>query len=101
MVGFDGGGATSITLYQASISKTSNTLSATSTLYNPTAGEARVDQDPAGSAIVTASTDVIGIVIPPYQITVATTQQLFLVAQATFGASTLSDFGSIECRRMR
>jgi hypothetical protein len=103
MVGFKAGGATSVTSLTASISKTTNAASAVSTLFLPTSAESRVETDPAASAFVTANGDVTGLVIPPYQILVGpgTTQVLFLTATATFSISTLSDFGSIECRRMR
>ena len=102
MIGFSAGGATSITILAASISKTTHALSGTSTLFNPTSAEARIEWDPAGSPVISASAP-LGLVIPPYQVLVAAgaTQQLFLVAQATFTAAGLSDFGSIECRRMR
>ena len=102
MIGFFAGGATSITILAASISKTTHALSGTSTLFNPTSAEARIEWDPAGSPVISASAP-LGLVIPPYQVLVAAgaTQQLFLVAQATFTSAGLSDFGSIECRRMR
>jgi hypothetical protein len=103
MVGFTAGGATSITLFSIGISKVSATLPSSATLFDPTSGEARVSWTPGTSAVILASGNVTGFVIVPYQILVAagSTQQLWLVANAAFTVSNLSDFGSIECRRMR
>lgn len=99
MVGLLTGTATSVTDYQAAISKVSASLPATDTQCVPTAGECRVDQDTAANVIGTAAD--ISITIPPFQVTVATTLQLFLVAKAVFSASTLSAYGSMEARRIR
>jgi hypothetical protein len=87
----------------AGISKTTHALPATAITNNPTLTEARTEWDPAGGAVALNNTDVLSLIIPPYQALVGagTTQTLFAVADATFGVSTLSDFGSIECRRMR
>ncbi len=98
MVGFLGVATTSITLLNASVSKTSNTLSATDTAAVPTSAEALVIYDTAANVV--GAGDIV-LTIPPFQVTVATTQAIFLVANATFSIAALSTYGSLECRRMR
>ncbi len=101
MIGFETGTSTSVTDYSASISKTTNTLSGTDTISLPTSGEVRIDMDTAANVFGTAAD--VAILIPPYQITVAAgaTTVIFLVSRAVFTVSTLTTYGSMECRRMR
>lgn len=100
MVGFTTGSATSVTAMRNCISATSATLPAADTTAVPTTGEAcsQVSQ----AADVTSAGEVV-LSIPPYQVTVTAgaTKVLYLVARASFTVSTLTTYGSLECRRMR
>lgn len=100
MVGFKGAASTSITDLVASISKTTNALSASDTQADPTSDETRVEYTTAANVI--GANDVV-LTIPPYQVLVGagTTQALFLVSNATFTVAALNTYGSMECRRMR
>lgn len=102
MIGFSAGGATTSSTLAGSISKTSNTLSSQSTTAaTPTSAESRMEVDT--NQVFGGSSFLSTISIPPYQVLIAsgTTQTLYLVAQSAFATSTLSTFGSMECRRMR
>ncbi len=98
MVGFKGAATTSYTLLSASVSKTTATLSGADTTAVPTSGEVLMQLGTA--ADVVGASDIV-LSIPPFQITVATTQAIFLVAGATFSTSTLAAYGSMEARRIR
>ena len=98
MVGFTVGASTIVTNIQMGIATTTATIPASDTFDVPTSGEvAQQFSFPAGNIPATG----LSLVIPPYRISVASTQTIFLVAQATFSASTASVFGSYRARRVR
>jgi hypothetical protein len=102
MGAFTAGGTTTVTRYRTAVSDASATMPTLAVIAN-SGGSGRVIIEQVGS-IVMASGDTISNVIPPFQVQVSqatATLPLYLVTQATFTGSTLSTFGSLECRRMR
>ncbi len=89
--------STSITLLKAAISKTSATLPATDTIGVPTSGEVSAQYTTAANV----ATGDISLVMPTCRISLATTTSIYLVANATFSASTLTVYGSLNARRAR
>jgi hypothetical protein len=101
MVGFTPTATTNITLEAAAIAAASATLPATSAIGVPnSSGELRVQ---CAINFVGPGTNPTVLTIPPYRVTVAagTTKTLYLIAYASFTASTLAAFGSMEVRRVR
>lgn len=99
MAGFNySSGGTCIQAARLSISKTSATLSASDTYGVPTSGEAAYEQISVSNMF--CSGEMVRD-IPPFQVTVSSNTPLYLVLQATFSVSTLTGWGSMECRRMR
>lgn len=91
MVQFDGGGTTTLTALQAGINTVSASLGFTQGRYAalPLAGNA------GGLAYLPTLT------MMPTRFSLAATTTIYLVAQATFGASTCQAYGRISARRMR
>lgn len=96
LVGFNTAGTTSVTAYQAGISKTTATMPAAATLCVPTAGEVSVLVAPPASV-----GSEFYIALPPVRVSIAVATTFFLVAQMTFTVSTASTYGSLEARRVR
>lgn len=89
MVDYTPGATTSITQLQQGLAVTSATLGGSDTFT----GEATAAQIP------TALT--ISLTIPLVRQSIAVATQIWLVARASFTASTLSAYGSMRCRRQR
>lgn len=100
MFGFTTGTSTSVTTLVGFVAKTSATQPGTDTFQVPTACEVTVGQNMAAD-VTSAGTKFI--TIPPFRCTVAsgTTTPLFPGVLAQFSVSTLSTYGSLECRRVR
>lgn len=99
VVGFTPAALASITVLQASVSKTTATLSATDTIAVPTASECRAIRSNAAS--IPGSGNDISLEIPTFRASVAGNTSIFLVAQATFTAAALTAYGSLDARRAR
>lgn len=98
VVDFNPGASTSVTQYNSSVSGTSATLAT-----QP--GGGNFGPDGTFTLNQAAMVPAAGFDAAPTTIRVTvpqgTTQQVFLVAQATFTVSTLAAFGTIRARRMR
>lgn len=97
IAGFDVAGGTTVTAIDAALSKTSATLPAASTLGVPTDGELWLEQGFGGATI--GDWD-MHIVLGPYLWNISATDTLYLVANATFGVSTVAAYGSISSVRI-
>lgn len=95
-VGFNFAGTTSVTVLQASVSKTTGAVSAADTIAVPTAGEYRHLQNMPATVL---GGDFV-IPIPAYLASVSVDTPLFLVAAATFSISTASCFGFLQAQRV-
>ncbi len=101
MIGFLPTTTTSITIRGiGAISLTSATLPATDTDCVPTLGEVRVTLGAQPATVGGAATPYSAL-IPSYRVTFAGSTTLYLVAQATFTASTLSVYGIIEAKPVK
>lgn len=100
--GFLAASTTTIMGLYCSVSATSATHPALDTTAVPTSGEARARFSVTNNSVMFAAADFTQA-IPEYQVTVASgsTLPLFLVGGATFAVSTLTAYGSLQCRRMR
>lgn len=101
MVGFLFGTGTSVTVLDAAISLTNNTLPAAATTANPTSGEVRTRIMSGTVGIVMTTAGDIVIPITAYRISVAATTTFYLVARANFTVSTTVAYGSVHARRVR
>lgn len=81
---------TTVTQFAASISQTNNTFDAT--IFNYTS---------LGVAYTSASGAECAVNSPIVRVSLASTTTIYLVAQAAFGTSTCTGFGSIRARRPR
>lgn len=88
---------TSVTILKAAISKTTATLPATDTIGVPTSGEVAAQITTAANI----ATGDISLDMPMCRISLASTTNIFLVANATFSVSTLTVYGSLNARRVR
>lgn len=93
---FKPGATTSITVWAAAISATTNAVPAI--IGQPAANEVLIQK--AAAAFVPGANDIC-IPIPNMRISLASTTNVFLVAKSTFTVSTLAAYGSIRLRRIR
>ena len=99
-VGFLPAATTSLTQLVAAVSLSAVALPAAATEGVPTGGTVRLT---ASMAAQVPGANPITYALAPYRVTVSvsSTLQLFLVAQASFTVSTLAAYGSMEARRIR
>ncbi len=96
-VGFLSGTSTSVTKLIAAVSTTSATLPTSDFTGVPSGGQVVVTQE-FGTLVSSASDTVL--TIPTFRVAVVGTTTLYLVSAATFSASTLVTYGSLEARSM-
>lgn len=96
VVVFKPGASTSITIWAAAISGTTNAVPAI--IGQPTSNEVLIQQ--AAAAFVPGANDLC-VSIPPMRVSLASTTNVYLVAKSTFSVSTLAAYGSIRARRIR
>lgn len=90
-VGYADAASTTTTMMSASISLTNNALGTefTRLLY------------PSGSVLNSAANGSPRMVTPTTRLSLASTTTVYLVGQTNFGVSTMTAFGTINCRRVR
>lgn len=98
VVGFAPAATTTVTRLDAGISTTSATLPGTDTLAVPDAtGQTRAVWNQASAAPASDIT----LQVVRARVNISATTSYYLVAQSTFGTSTLTVYGSITARRVR
>lgn len=98
-VTFTQSNGTSVTILDASISKTSGVLSANDTISFPTAGESRVENNYVN--FVATATSPTALVVPDVRASISVNTNFYLTAFAAFTVSALECNGSIWARRRR
>ena len=91
------GGSTTASIYRSvSISTTTNSLNLTVPLYNIVP-----DYGQTAYSSTTGNASGLGVLVPPYRVSISSNTTYYMVAQATFTVSTTSVYGYIRGRRVR